>query len=81
MASRFHPAPLKAMARMRFRQMTAVDRAAYCDVVDQHALIAHSRGQAWIIEGDTLRIVDDGRATADQQFFALEAWRNALADA
>lgn len=67
------------MARMRFREMTAADRDAHADVVDQHALIAHSRGQTWIIEGDMLRIIEvrQGQAPAVQQFFALEAWRNA----
>lgn len=76
MALRFHPAPLKEMARLRFREMTEVDRSNYTDVVDQHALIACSGGQTWIIEGDMLRIIEvrRGRTLADQQFYALEPW-------
>lgn len=82
MTTRFHPAPLKEMARMRFREMTEADRMAYADVVDQHALIARCGPQTWIIEGDMLRIIEvrRGRMQADQQFFALESWGDAFAE-
>jgi len=76
MATRFHPAPLKEMARLRFRQMTDADRYVYDDVADQHALIAFADGQTWIIEDDTLRIVEvhQGKMQVGQQFYALELW-------
>jgi hypothetical protein len=78
--TRYHPAPLKEMARLRFREMTDADRKAYADVADQHALIACCGPQTWIIEGDMLRIIEiqRGRTQADQQFFALEPWSTAL---
>ena len=81
MAIRFHPAPLKEMARLKFRELSPTDRETYTDVVDQHALIAYTDYQTWIIEGDMLRIieVDQKQMLASQQFFALEAWGDAAA--
>jgi hypothetical protein len=81
MAIRFHPAPLKEMARLKFRELSPADRETYTDVVDQHALIAYTDYQTWIIEGDMLRIieVDQEQMLASQQFFALEAWGDAAA--
>jgi hypothetical protein len=81
MAIRFHPAPLKEMARLKFRELSPLDRETYTDVVDQHALIAYSDHQTWIIEGELLRIieVDQERLHASQQFFALEPWGDAVA--
>jgi hypothetical protein len=80
LATRYHPAPLKEMARLRFREMTDADRKAYADVADQHALIASCGPQTWIIEGDMLRIIEiqRGRTQADQQYFALEPWSTSL---
>jgi len=76
MATCFHPAPLKEMARLKFRQMTDADRYVYDDVADQHALIAFADGQTWIIEGDTLRILEvhQGKMQVGQQLYALELW-------
>ena len=81
MTPRFHPAPLKEMARLRFRELSSADRETYTDVVDQHALIAYSDCQTWIIEGDMLRIieVDQEQMLASQQFFALEPWGDDVA--
>ena len=81
MAIRFHPAPLKEMARLKFRELSPADRETYTDVVDQHALIAYTDYQTWIIEGDMVRIieVDQEQMLASQQFFALEAWGDAAA--
>jgi hypothetical protein len=81
MATRFHPAPLKEMARLKFRELSPTDRETYPDVVDQQALIAYTDCQTWIIEGDMLRIieVDQDRLHAFQQFFALEPWGDAVA--
>ena len=76
MATRFHPAPLKEMARLKFQEMSDADREVYADVVDQHALIAFTDDQTWIIEGDMLRIVQvhQSKMQAHQQFYVLEAW-------
>ncbi len=81
MTARFHPAPLKEMARLKFRELSPADRETYPDVVDQHALIAYSDYETWIIEGDMLRIieVDQEQMLASQQFFALEPWGDAVA--
>ena len=81
MATRFHPALLKEMARLKFRELSPADRETYPDVVDQHALIAYTDCQTWIIEGDMLRIieVDQEQMLASQQFFALEPWGDAVA--
>ena len=81
MAIRFHPAPLKEMARLKFRELSPADRETYTDVVDQHALIAYTDYQTWIIEGDMLRIIeiDQEQMLASQQCFALEAWGDAAA--
>ena len=81
MATRFHPAPLKEMARLRFRELSPADREAYPDVIDQHALIAYTDCQTWILEGDMLRIIeiDQEQMLASQQFFALEPWGDAAA--
>ena len=57
MATWFHPAPFKEMARLKFQEMSDADREVYADVVDQHALIAFTDDQTWIIESDMLRIV------------------------
>jgi hypothetical protein len=79
MTIRFHPAPLKEMARLKFRELSPADRETYTDVIDQHALIAYSDYQTWIIEGDMLRIieVDQEQMLASQQYFALEPWGDA----
>ena len=79
MTTRFHPAPLKEMARLKFRELSPADRETYTDVIDQHALIAYSDYQTWIIEGDMLRIieVDQEQMLASQQYFALEPWGDA----
>ena len=76
MATRFHPALLKEIARLKFHELSPADRETYTDVVDQHALIAYTDCQTWIIGGDMLRIieVDQERMLASQQFFALEPW-------
>ena len=81
LTTRFHPAPLKEMARLKFREMSDADRDVYADVVDQHALIAFTDDQTWIIEGDMLRIVEvhQGKMEARQQFFALEPWGDTVA--
>jgi hypothetical protein len=81
MPARFHPAPLKEMARLKFRELSPADRETYPDVIDQHALIAYTDCQTWIIEGDMLRIieVDQDQMLASQQFFALEPWGDAPA--
>ena len=81
MATRFHPALLKEIAHLKFRELSPADRETYTDVVDQHALIAYTDYETWIIEGDMLRIieVDQEQMLASQQFFALEAWGDAAA--
>ena len=81
MATRFHPALLKEIAHLKFHELSPADRETYPDVVDQHALIAYTDYQTWIIEGDMLRIieVDQEQMLASQQFFALEAWGDAAA--
>jgi hypothetical protein len=81
MATRFHPALLKEIAHLKFHELSPADRETYPDVVDQHALIAYTDCQTWIIEGDMLRIieVDQEQMLASQQFFALEAWGDAVA--
>jgi hypothetical protein len=67
------------MARLKFRELSPADRETYTDVIDQHALIAYSDYQTWIIEGDMLRIieVDQEKMLASQQYFALEPWGDA----
>ena len=76
MATRFHPALLKEIARLKFHELSPADRETYPDVVDPHALIAYTDYETWIIEGDKLRIieVDQEQMLASQQFFALEPW-------
>ena len=81
MATRFHPALLKEIARLKFHELSPADRETYPDVVDPHALIAYTEYKSWIIEGDMLRIieVDQEQMLASQQFFALEPWGDAVA--
>jgi hypothetical protein len=76
MSGRFHPAPLKEMARLQFREMEGYDREAYPEITDEHALIAYTDDETWIIEGDTLRVIqiDQKTMASSQQFYFLDAW-------
>ncbi len=81
--TRFHPAPLKEIGRLRFRAMTEADREVYADVVDEDALIAYTDGETWIIEGDMVRIIhiDQQKLDAKQQIYVLEQWGTHFGDA
>jgi len=76
MSGRFHPAPLKEMARLDFREMELCDRETFPDIADEHALIAYTGDETWIIEGDTLRVIqiDQKTMASSQQFYFLDAW-------
>ena len=64
------------MERLKFREMSDADREVYADVLDEHALIAFTDDQTWIIEGNMLRLfeVHQGKMQAYQQFYVLEPW-------